>query len=343
MNLIDLAREAGLTPTRIGSSYASSCPDCGGNDRFVIWPNNRYWCRRCDKRGDSIQFCRDFLGLSYVEACKKLSLETRSDCLRIFKKEHKILQVANKPHRLWQEKATVFVKWSHECLLSNPNHIDHLLERGFNHETIIQSCLGLCLDLSKRTPSGFFREKASWGLNYDHKEGLKAKKLWLPYGLVIPHFGSNGLVVKIKIRRLDWYEGDKWPKYVEVTGSMQQPSWFSINEELPAVIVEAEFDAMLIHQEAGNLCSTLALGGAKKKPDLITDQRLRKSSLLLYALDFDDAGKEQFSYWKKAYSHLRAWPIPKFKSPGDAFKEGISLRKWIHNGISEYENVLIRK
>ena len=81
---------------------------------------------------------------------------------------------------------------------------------------------------------------------------------------------------------------------------MQQPSWFGLNDELPVVIVEAEFDAMLIHQEAGNLCSALALGGAKKKPDLATDQKLRKSPLLLYALDFDEAGKEQFIYWHPA-------------------------------------------
>ena len=32
------------------------------------------------------------------------------------------------------------------------------------------------------------------------------------------------------------------------------------------VIVEAELDAMLIIQEAGDLCACIALGGAQKRP-----------------------------------------------------------------------------
>jgi len=339
MNLIDLVKEAGLTPIRTGSSYSSPCPSCGGNDRFVIWPD-KYWCRRCQKHGDSIQFCRDFLGMSFLEACKKLSIERVFERPQMIKKEPEIIKIAHRPPSLWQAKATAFAKWSHENLLSNPNQIAQLMERGLNMETIIQFGLGFCVDKSQKDPSGFFREKASWGLSDEYKGDRKTKKLWLPYGHVIPFLGSDGLVLKLKIRRLDWREGDKWPKYMEIPGSMQQPSWFGLNDELPVAIVEAEFDAMLIHQEAGNLCSTLALGGAKKKPDLATDQKLRKSPLLLYALDFDEAGKEQFIYWRKNYSQLRAWPTPKSKSPGDALKEGVDIRQWIANGVFEYENIL---
>jgi hypothetical protein len=204
----------------------------------------------------------------------------------------------------------------------------------------MKSSLGLCLDPTKMKPSGFFREKSAWGLSEQSKDGLKVNKLWLPYGLVIPFFAVDGLVLKLKIRRLDWFENDKFPKYVEIAGSMQQPSWFGSDDQLPVVIVEAEFDALLIQQEAGDLCSVLALGGAKKKPDLDTNQRLHRCPLLLYALDFDDAGKEQFLFWRKTYSHLRAWPTSIEKSPADAFKEGVSIRQWIIDGISQYENII---
>lgn len=340
MNLIDLAKEAGLCPIRGGASYSSPCPGCGGNNRFIIWPNNRYWCRRCEKGGDSIQFCRDFLGMSYADACKKLHVDMKPFPSQVNLKVLPNFKIANKPPRLWQEKAFSFVKWCHQLLLSYPEKLSKLFERGLNHETIIKSSLGLCLDPTKIMPSGFFREKSAWGLSEESKDGQKAKKLWLPYGLVIPYFGSDELILKLKIRRLDWFENDKLPKYVEITGSMQQPSWFGSQDRLPVVIVEAEFDALLVRQEAGDLCCALALGGAKKKPDFETNQRLHRSPLLLYALDFDDAGKEQFLFWRKTYPHLRAWPTPTEKSPGDAFKKGANIRQWIIDGISQYENII---
>jgi|GEM_PF-1170764 len=49
--------------------FSGPCPACGGKDRFRIWPEeNRYWCRRCGVQGDSIQYLRDFHGLSFQEA-----------------------------------------------------------------------------------------------------------------------------------------------------------------------------------------------------------------------------------------------------------------------------------
>lgn len=342
MNLVDLAKEAGLCPIRCGESYSSSCPGCGGKDRFIIWTNNRYWCRRCEKHGDCIQFCKDFLGMSYVDACKKLYVDMKSFSSRINPQVLPNFKVANQPSRLWQEKASLFAIWCHQLLFSYPDQLSKLLARGLNKTTIINSSLGLCLDPTKKQPSGFFREKSAWGLSEQPEEGQKAKKLWLPYGLVIPYFDFNGLVLKLKTRRLDWFENDTLSKYVEIAGSMQQPSWFGPSNRLPVVIVEAEFDALLIQQEAGDLCSALALGGAKKKPDLATHQRLMERPLLLYALDFDEAGKERFIFWRKTYAHLRAWPVPKAKSPGDAFVIGVSIRQWIIDGISEYEALLKR-
>ena len=275
--------------------------------------------------------------MSYVDACKKFHMDMKFSRPQVNLKDLSNFKIANIPPKLWQKHASSFAIWCHRLIFSYPDHLLKLFERGLNHSTIIKSSLGLCLDPTKMKPSGFLREKSAWGLSEQSKEGLKTKKLWLPYGLVIPYFGSDKLVLKLKIRRLDWFDNDKLPKYVEIAGSIQQPSWFGSQDRLPVVIVEAEFDALLIQQEAGDLCSVLALGGAKKKPDFDTNQRLHKRPLLLYALDFDDAGKEQFLFWRKTYSHLRAWPTPTEKSPGDAFKKGINLRQWIIDGISQYE------
>ncbi|MFC1886609.1 CHC2 zinc finger domain-containing protein, partial [Thermodesulfobacteriota bacterium] len=67
MNLLDLLAEDGHSLKRKTSKeLAGSCPFCGGTDRFIVHPEKgkggRYWCRRCDKKGDAIQFLRDTKG-----------------------------------------------------------------------------------------------------------------------------------------------------------------------------------------------------------------------------------------------------------------------------------------
>jgi DNA primase len=51
-----------------GGEYGGPCPFCGGRDRFRVWPASdrpRWWCRRCDRRGDGIAFLREHDGLSF--------------------------------------------------------------------------------------------------------------------------------------------------------------------------------------------------------------------------------------------------------------------------------------
>lgn len=80
MILLDMARERGLSPKFAartdGDEYHSACPNCGGTDRFVLHPNKptngcigRYSCPRgCGINGNTINFGRNFLGLSFEEA-----------------------------------------------------------------------------------------------------------------------------------------------------------------------------------------------------------------------------------------------------------------------------------
>src|SRR5437879_973514 len=82
MNVIDLLEEMGVQTKRVasckGGEYHSRCPDpsCDGKDRFCIWPkegnDGRYWCRQCLRKGDAIQFCRDFMGMDFPSACAKV-------------------------------------------------------------------------------------------------------------------------------------------------------------------------------------------------------------------------------------------------------------------------------
>lgn len=341
MDLIELLKEIGINPTRNGASYSSPCPNCGGKNRFIAWPSNRYWCRQCRKGGDAIQFCRDFLGLTYAEACKKLNLEKKSYSLSIPSKPSE-LKIAKTPPLIWQEKALSFTNWAHLNLMNSPQHLSMLEDRMLSVETIRKYRLGLCIN-HKGTPSkDYFLPRSSWGLPEEFKTDGTIKKLWLPYGLVIPSFEPCGQIVKLKIRRIEWHTKDKLPKYVEVTGSMQKPSLFGHDRHLCALLVESEFDAILIQQEACELCSSIALGGAGKRADAETHEFLRNVPLILYALDFDEAGSKQYRFWRDTYPNLRAWPVPITKSPGDAFKNGVSILQWISDGISQYNPAVSR-
>jgi phage/plasmid primase-like uncharacterized protein len=80
MNILELVREYGFSPKKEastkGGEYSTPCPSCGGDDRFRIWPNDGngggFWCRKCEKNGDNIDFCKDFLNMSFKEACEKV-------------------------------------------------------------------------------------------------------------------------------------------------------------------------------------------------------------------------------------------------------------------------------
>lgn len=79
MSLLKLIDELNIPAKRVvstnGGEYHSPCPACGGRDRFIIWEaKGRYFCRQCEMKGDVIQFCRDFMSMSYRSACEKVGI-----------------------------------------------------------------------------------------------------------------------------------------------------------------------------------------------------------------------------------------------------------------------------
>lgn len=335
MNILDLAQELNLLPKRLsltnGGEYKSKCPKCQeGTDRFCIWPNQgpsgRYWCRVCEAKGDGIQFCRDFLGLTFHQACEKVNVTPE---LRILPPRAKKLMFepcqASMVHPSWQQVAKRFIDYAHENLLKEASIINQLEQRGLTIEAIKRFRLGW-------NPKNLFDQRKRWGLTPEIKENGLPKRQWLPKGIVIPSF-QDSHPTKIKIRRSDWVSGDTLPKYVEVSGSTQSPSLYG-DISKPVIIVESELDAILIQQEAADLVCSIALGGVSKKPDTETHDFLKGASLILLSLDFDDAGKKKYGFWMTLYPNLRPWPAPHNKSPGDFFKTfSINLSDWLKAGL----------
>jgi len=338
MDVLDLARELSLGPKKAastnGGEYKASCPKCkDGKDRFCIWPNQgksgHYWCRVCDTKGDGIQFCRDFLGMTFYQACQKLQvipeLRERVAVDRPFKEAEFTPHIAPPIHQSWQQAAKNFISSSHRKLMSRPGIINLLLNRGFTLDTIQRFSIGWNME-------NLFEETEKWGIPKEIKENGHPKRQWLPKGIVIPSYVGNE-PVKLKIRRSDWSQEDSFPKYVEVSGSRQSPSIYG-DMSKPVVIVESELDAMLVQQSASHLVCCVALGGVSKKPDYEMHAWLKQASLILLSLDFDEIGKKRYAFWMKLYPNIHPWPAPFAKSPGDAVRLfHVHILDWIKAGL----------
>jgi DNA primase len=267
------------------------------------------------------------MGMDFDSACAKLGVvkERKLTSFRHLSPPKFIPPSTSFPPEVWRKRATAFALESHKNLLNTPFAGKLLEERGFSMETIKAFSLGW-------NPKAQFLNYPDWGLPISYNQEGKERRLWLPEGIVIPTF-SSGDVIKLKIRRSSWKEGDIYPKYVEISGSMKAPSIYGNTNLKVIVLVEAEFDVMLIQQYASDLCYSMAIGGAGKRPDAITDKLLNKADLVLFALDFDDAGKKAFQFWQETYPHLKPWPAPRGKSPESSAKEGTDLRRWVEGGI----------
>jgi DNA primase len=327
MGILFLAKEDGLNPKKVastnGGEYHSPCPACGGKDRFIIWDRfNRYFCRQCRKSGDEVQYFRDFHGLSYVKACQRCNVAPRESSNTHFKAATQFEpQAAQMPPTAWKKQAALFVMYCKEQLRQSLFALDLLSKRGLSKESIEQFHLGW-------NPTPLWLNRVEWGLETNEK------RVWLPNGLLIPTYDhSTGEILKLKVRRSDWKEEDKLPKYVEISGSMQRPAVYGSPDGRPIVIVESELDALLLQQCAGDLCCSMGLGGASKRPDAECHQLLLNASEIFFSLDVDTAGALAYRWWSQTYPRIKLWLPPTGKSVGDAFIAGIDLKKWMNMAL----------
>ena len=328
MTIFDLLQQMGITAKRETSTeYSSPCPGCGGKDRFRVWPDtDTYWCRQCERKGDNVQFCRDFLNVSYWKACQIVG-KTPKGRITSFNASSKRgpggwhPRESKKPADLWRQKADNFATWAQEQLWTRMGDAAKafLNNRGLCDEIIRETRLGYC-------PRDFFPQREAWGLETVVKENGKPKKLWLPQGIVVPSFDEDGHIVRVRIRRDNPGEG---PRYYFTPGSSVAPMVFNPVKKV-AVVVESELDAVLLHQDAGDLVSAVALGSSSTRPDKKTTEHLKNVERILVALDSDEAGAKQFwVWWGKNFPNAERWPVVNGKDPTEARQSGLSLRLWI--------------
>jgi len=339
MTILELAHQKGLSPKRVastnGGEYHSACPSCGGTDRFFMQPfkqmNNclgSYCCRQCGVSGNAINFAREFLNLSFQDAVQAVGamipeLLKPSTWSMSYAHRPATLQ---KPNAKWIEMATEFVHHAHENLLHNNAALNYLAKRGLPLDAVLRYKLGWSYQQE-------FLSRIDWGLPEELKENGMPRKLWLPKGLVIPTIESNN-VLRIKIRRSNYQEGDKHPKYVAISGSMNGLNLIGFAQQNTMIVVESELDAYAIDFVARDLVCTVGVGSNIKNPDNVTDRLAKNMKTLLICHDVDGAaGLKMLNKWQKLYKQAQACPTPIGKDIGEAIEQGLDLRSWINSKI----------
>ncbi len=185
--------------------------------------------------------------------------------------------------------------------------------------------------------------RSAWGLPEEIGPNGKERKIWLPMGLVLPFFVA-GQAVKIKIRRPHPESGpealrDK--KYWEVSPGGAQGLYFVYGrpEWTVWVIIETERDAAMVWQHTHPLrIGVMGTGSASARPDAAATAILSRASLILLALDSDQAGAWARGWWEEHFPASRRWPAPPSagKDPGEAIGHGLDIRAWVLAGIPSH-------
>lgn len=339
MNLLELAKELNLNPKRVastgGGEWHAACPTCGGTDRFIIQPYRRmkncegsFKCRQCGIHGDAIEFAKQFLKLPFNKAVERVNgigatvsiSSTRSTNRASF-------PTIKAPTKEWKEKAASFVEWAHKELLKKQELIDQLAKRGLGREAIEQYKIGFC-------SREFFCDRQDWGLSSDKKENGEDRTVWLPTGIVIPSLGNRGMVDRLKIRRSEWKQEDKLPKYVAISGSMNGLNIIGNTAKGLMAVVESELDAFALHYACSDLLFCVAIGSNSKNADIATNYYAERKRVIVIP-DNDEGGEVMRKKWTKEYPHAKSMPTPIGKDIGEAIEQGFNIREWILNYINE--------
>lgn len=328
------------------------CPYCnGGTDRFMIWPHKRealgktcaehnitgiFWCRQCGKGGDTIEYLMTAEGLEFHDACAELGIERRKDERR---ERHVPREKApvptfegrelENPKALWLAHVARMDEAARAALPNRPSALAWLARRGITRRMAERYGLGV-VD-GENGHDCRFRSRASFGLPERLGANGRPKKLCIRRGISIPS-RIGGEIVMFRVRRPNADVQEKQGKYWELDGgskcSYHLPPTTAGQVKI-YMVLEGEFDAMLVHAIAGETIGAVALRNATNRPDADTHAALAGADQILLALDSDKAGANGSGWWLTNYPQTRLCFIPGFKDPGEAYMAGFDLRLWL--------------
>jgi len=326
------------------------CPNCikgcmTGTDRFIIFLNSeKFWCRKCNCKGNLVDFLVNFEGKSKHEALKIVYGENRKPG----SSKGKLINGMNKhflpeksqlepyegvyyaaPTNKFNDKAQILIAECNHRLNSDEKILEWLLlERGINKATANKFKLGF-------NPIDIYFDKSEWGVEPDKdlKTGnVISTKLIVPAGIIIPSF-INYYCERLRIRRFS--PTKEQSRYHIVKSSSLQP--MEIQGTIPEnimIIVESDLDAYLINSVNPEI-SILSLGSCNTQPSYFQfNYYLPKFKQILISLDNDEAGAKWSKVWLRQFPNNSKRLPPIFaKDLCEMWKKNIDLSEWLKVGI----------
>ncbi len=267
---------------------------------------SRWKCFGCGRSGDAIDWLREREGLTFREACKRLgSMDLVLTSRKVAQPPQRVFSA---PSTAWQEQAQGVSNTCQAVLWSDAGTKARawLNRRGLAKETV-----------------------KTWRLGFN-PDDQKLCGLWVPRGIVIPCLVA-GRIWYLKVRRATGQT-----KYSQVSGG--QTALFgadTIANHDTVVVTEGEFDAMLLHQEAGDLVGVVTLGSASARlPDAWVPYLLGVQRLLV-AYDTDAAGAEGAAMWESIAPHAQRLVPLEGKDVTDFYLAGGDLRAWVQFALAD--------
>lgn len=221
------------------------------------------------------------------------------------------------PSEIWQIRALTWVTEWQGALWTPAGKPGrwYLYQRGLKGKTMRDFWLGY-------NPYDRFEKLEDWGLK---PRTADEKSVFLPAGVCIPW------IVDSQVWKLNFRRFDRLPKYLQLKGS--RPGLFGANrlrDHAVAMMVEGEFDALLLEQEAGDLVGVCTLGSASSRG---MDGRwlfyLMHCQKIILVGDSDSAGLNWVRSMGGISRRFCCTKAPAGKDITEFWQKGGDLRAWV--------------
>ena len=286
------------------TEYAGPCPFCGGEDRFIVTPaKDLWWCRQCNRSGDTIQYKRDVLGMSFNEAKGENGMDMP------VKQERQQEEVRPYQTDLWQDVVSSVMQRARLRLDGEDRAYRWLAARGIDEATAIR-----------------------YGLGYISQD-MTYKGFSFYKGLAIPNVDLYGRITAVKIRT---GKG----KYVHVKGGAANRLYGlakSMVRHVNTLVVESELDVLTIKTLWPKWINAVATGGTnggKADTDALLKLVAGNPQMLWCAFDADQAGDAGYKAFWEPMGVRRLRPVGA-KDVGEMYQEcgREKVIEWVVGGI----------
>jgi DNA primase len=318
-------------PQRQGHRLAWRCPfhEDHHPSLFLNPGQQSYRCFGCGARGDALTWLMTRRGWAFREALAYLAnlvgVPMTAGAVRPVQARGRLSRPTPlappvvPPDVAWQARARLILGRAQEVLWSDAGSVGrvYLQARGLQESTLRAWGLGWC-------PRDVFEAPEQWGLT--------GKRIYVPRGVVIPHF-VDGEVWALKVRR---FVGDA-PATANNGGKYGGPRGGQITlygtemlqGQRPLFIVEAELDAPLLWQAASDLVDVVALAGAGRTLPAQWLARLLPYTRIFAALDADKAGTLNATRLAALSARVTPVRVPEGNDVTEYDQAGGDVRAWV--------------